>query len=111
MIVFGLGDLAIFPVSLAKKPLMKGWQKSELRIEPLRHWPLVGVRTGSVNGFDVLDLEECGLEWLRSADLPETRRHRTPRGFHYFFRSAEGLRGSADLRIHDGCHIRASRNF
>jgi hypothetical protein len=90
---------------------MKGWQKNARRIEPSPHWPRVGVLTGEVNGFDILDLEEEGLVWLQSAALPVTRFHIAPRGRHYFFRSADGLRGSADLRIHSGVHIRANRNF
>jgi hypothetical protein len=111
MLVEGLGDLACFPCSSSKKPLMTKWQKRAQRIEPSPHWPRVGVLTGEVNGFDILDLEEQGLVWLASANLPPTRIHITPRGKHFFFLSADNLRGSADLRIHDGVHIRANKNF
>jgi hypothetical protein len=111
LFVEGLGDLACFPCSSGKHPLMKGWQKNARRVEPSPHWPRVGVLTGEINGFDILYLEEEGLVWLQSAALPVTRFHITPRGRHYFFRSADGLRGSADLRIHSGVHIRANRNF
>jgi hypothetical protein len=91
MLIENLGDLAVFPCSAAKRPLIHAWPKNARRIEPPPFWPLVGVLTGSANGFDVLDLECEGLAWLASAGLPETRRHKTPRGYHYLFRSAEGF--------------------
>jgi hypothetical protein len=111
MIVAGLGDLKIFPCNGAKKPLLKRWQKNAQPIAPPRHWPLVGVPTGAVNDFFVVDLECEGLGWLERNPLPETRRHKTPRGWHYLFRAVPGLHGSADLRIHDGVHIRSNGNY
>jgi hypothetical protein len=111
MFVEGLGDLRVFPCNAAKKPLMKKWQKNAKAIDPPKHWPLVGVPTGAINAFFVVDLELEGLNWLERNPLPETRRNKTPRGWHYLFRSVEGLRGSADLRIHDGVHIRANGNY
>jgi hypothetical protein len=111
MFVAGLGDLAVFPCSSLKKPMVKAWHKAAKRIEPPEDWIRVGVLTGQPNRFDVLDLELSGLRWLNANPLPETRRHKTPRGWHYLFRCAEGLRGSADNRIADGVHIRSTGNY
>jgi hypothetical protein len=111
MLVEGLGDLKVFACNAAKKPLVKKWQKNAKPVEPPKHWPLVGVPTGAINNFFVVDLELEGLNWLARNPLPETMRNKTPRGWHYLFKAVEGLRGSADLRIHDGVHIRANGNY
>jgi len=111
MFVDGVGDLPIFPCRRDKKPLVKAWQKVAKRIEPPRHWPIVGVLTGAASGFDILDIECEGLTWLEANPLPVTRVHRTPRGFHYFFKAALGLTGSADTRIAKGVHVRSNGNY
>lgn len=111
MIVPSLGDLPVFPCRANKKPLIaKGFHAAK-RIEPEPWWPLVGVPTGVATGFDVLDVDPQGLDWLADHLLPATRMHRTRRGWHFLFRAAEGLHGSADDRIADGVDVRASGNY
>lgn len=106
-----LGDLPVFPCNLDKEPLTKHGFKSAQRIEPPQRWPLVGVPTGEATGFDVLDIDEEGLDWLKANPLPPTRVHQTPHGFHYLLQPAEGLAGSADQRIAAGIHVRATGNY
>src|SRR6516225_3522278 len=101
----GLGDLLVFACGRDKKPLIKGWPENARRVEPPKRWPLVASLTGEPNGYDVLDIEREGLRWLETNRLPETRRHRTPRGWHYLFRHADGLSLSNDLRIHKDVHV------
>jgi Bifunctional DNA primase/polymerase, N-terminal len=112
MIVAGLGDLPVFPCNTRKQPLVKGGYKAARRIEPPKHWPLTAVPTGSVSGFDCVDVDPEGLEWLAANPLPATRAHRTRRGgWHFLFRAVDGLTGSADTRIEKGVHVRASGNY
>jgi hypothetical protein len=111
MLVPGLGDLLVFACRPDKKPLIDAWPERAQRIEPPQHWPLVGAITGPRNGYDVLDVECAGLEWLQATPLPRTRTHQTPRGWHLLFCAAEGLTGSNDLRIHKDVHIRAAGNY
>jgi Bifunctional DNA primase/polymerase, N-terminal len=96
MIVPGLGDLSCFACATNKSPLTASWPKDARRIEPLRHWPSVGVPTGDVNGFDAVDVDPNGLAWLAANRyrLPLTREHETPRGRHLLFRHMEGMRNS-----------------
>jgi hypothetical protein len=105
-----LGDLPVFPCNADKHPLIKAWQRNASRIEPPVNWPLVGVPTG-IAGFDVLDIDPDGLNWLRTATLPTTRVHRTRRGWHFLFKTAEGLRISNDDRIAPGVDVRATGGF
>jgi hypothetical protein len=111
MLISGLGDLLIFPCNRKKKPLVDAWPENAIRIEPPDHWPIVGSLTGPRNGYDILDIEGVGLTWLAGNPLPLTRYHATPRGFHYFFRSVEGLTGSNDLRISKDVYVRANGNY
>src|SRR5262245_24638341 len=104
-----LGDLPVFPCSLDKRPLIANGFRAAKRIEPPEFWPLVGVPTGAVSGFDVLDIDPDGLSWL-SANPLETRRHKTPRGWHLLFRHADGLRCSAG-RIAKGIDVRGDGGF
>jgi excisionase family DNA binding protein len=112
MNVPGLGDLLCFPLNRKKEPLIHAWHINARRIEPLLSWPLVGVPTGDVHGFDVLDVDPRGLEWLAAIEdsLPPTRRHQTKRGVHLLFRHARDLTGSTD-RIADGVDVRANGNY
>lgn len=61
---------------------------------------LVGVPTGTVSGFDVLDIDpkNGGEAWLNQSRnaLPITRMHRTrSEGFHFLFRHLDGVKSSA----------------
>lgn len=77
--------------------------------------PLIGVRTGEISGFDVLDVDprNGGEEWLNDnrSRLPETRTHRTKSGgWHLLFRHQNGLRNSAS-KIANGIDIRADGGY
>lgn len=76
-------------------------------------WPLVGIPTGAVSGFDVVDVDLDGLSWLDAIwdRLPPTRAHATRSGGrHLLFRHADGLRCSAG-RIGKGVDVRADGGY
>ena len=79
--------------------------------------PLVGVPTGSVAGFDVLDIDyrSGGKEWedANASRLPDTRIHQTMSGGrHYFFRHAPGVRNSASkVTLAPGIDIRGDGGY
>jgi hypothetical protein len=108
-----LAELLRFPCSNGKRPLIAGGFYGARR-----DWlddsafPLVGVRTGSANGFDCVDIDPEGQDWYRlNFDaLPTTRAHSTPRGLHLFFRHVEGLRSSTG-RIAKGVDVRAENAY
>jgi hypothetical protein len=107
-----LEDLLKFPCSFQKRPLTQ-WNKNARRDADVRNWQLIGVPTGVVNGFDVLDVDVAGLGWLDSVwdRLPPTRAHATRSGGrHLFFKHADGLRNSVS-RIADGVDVRADGGF
>jgi hypothetical protein len=109
MMVGDLGDLPCFPCSVDKRPLIANGFKAAKRIEPSPSWPLVGVPTGAASGFDCLDIDPDGIAWL--ADNPlRTRKHRTPRGWHFLFRHVDGVRCSAG-RIAKGIDVRGDGGF
>ena len=78
---------------------------------------LVGVPTGVISGFDVLDIDprNGGMEWFEQNKhrLPQTRTQRTRSGgLHLFFKHQKDLRNSAskiaagvDVRADGGCVI------
>src|SRR5262245_55869873 len=112
MIVAGLGDLAVFPCiksvdpRLNKRPATTHGFKDAKVVEPPKGWGLVGVPTGEMTGFDVLDVDVEGFGWFEKQTLPLTRMHQSQSGgFHLFFRHAVGLRLSADKRIAEGVHV------
>jgi hypothetical protein len=77
--------------------------------------PLIGVPTGEVNGFDVLDVDprHGGDAWLAQHRgwLPITRTHTTRSGgLHFAFQHAPGLRCSAG-KIAPGVDVRADGGF
>ena len=76
---------------------------------------LVGVPTGAISGFDVLDIDpkNGGRDWyLAQRDrLPRTRVHRTRSGgLHCFFRHCDGLRNSSS-KIAPGIDVRADGGY
>src|SRR5262245_33650087 len=106
MIIAGLGDLPVFPCVkspdplLNKRPACEHGVKDARAIEPPTQWGLVGVPTGELAGFDVLDVDAEGLAWFDAKCLPLTRMHESQSGgFHLLFRHAPGLGSSADKRI------------
>jgi hypothetical protein len=77
--------------------------------------PLIGIPTGKMSGFDVLDIDpqHGGDKWFakHKSLLPPTRVHQTRRGgFHLFFQHERGLRCSAG-RIASGVDIRADGGY
>jgi len=77
--------------------------------------PLVGVPTGEVSGFHVLDIDarNSGETWFTQHRdrLPATRVHRTRSGgLHLFFQHQQELRCSAG-RIAPGIDVRASGGY
>jgi hypothetical protein len=78
--------------------------------------PLVGVRTGSTSGIDVLDLDSKHREatewWTSHRDrLPLTRVHRTRSGgLHLIFQHAPDIRCSAG-RIAPGIDVRGEGGY
>lgn len=76
---------------------------------------LAGVPTGSISGWDVLDIDpqNGGDDWLsvHQAKLPITRIHKTRSGgVHIFFKHKEGLRNSAG-KIAPGVDVRAEGGY
>jgi hypothetical protein len=107
-----LASLLRFPCSRDKHPLVPAWQKNASHRDHSR-WPLVGVPTGEVNGFDVLDIDLVALNWRdQNRDrFPFTQVHTTRSGgWHFLFRHAPGLRNSAS-RIAPGVDVRADGGF
>ncbi len=77
--------------------------------------PLIGVPTGKLSGFDVLDIDarHRGDMWFREhrSRLPSTLAHRTRSGgIHLFFQHVGGLRCSAG-RVANGVDIRADGGY
>jgi hypothetical protein len=102
-------ELACFPCGPDKRPLIAGGFKSAVtgrdRIEDLfRRYPgaLVGAPTGAVSGFDVLDIDRGGEDWLALYEathgLPATRIVGTRSGgLHLYFEHRVGMKCSAGL--------------
>jgi hypothetical protein len=77
--------------------------------------PLIGIPTGEMSGFDVLDIDprHGGDKWFveHKSRLPTTRVHRTRGGgFHLFFQHESSLRCSTG-RIATGVDVRATGGY
>lgn len=77
---------------------------------------LIGVPTGAVSGFDVLDLDTArhstARAFLQAVKLPATRAHQTQSGgLHILFRCYAGLRCSAGTKHRKGVDIRADGGY
>ena len=109
-----LMELPRFPCGAGKRPLTaKGFYGARKDWADDSGWPLVGVPTGSVTGFDCLDVDVEGLGWLNEFGnrLPPTRIHETRSGGrHLFFKHVEGVRNSAG-RIAKGIDVRGDGGF
>jgi hypothetical protein len=89
-----------------------GFHDAEVVVDD-RLWPLVGVPTGRVSGFDVLDIDPAGLDWFRENmhRFPETRCHKTPRGgLHLLFLPNASV-GSHAETIGPGIDTRGSGGY
>ena len=73
---------------------------------------LFGIPTGTIVGFDVLDIDPDGFEWWQNqTDVPLTRTHTTRRGgWHLLFQHLPNLKNSAS-KIADGIDIRADGGY
>jgi hypothetical protein len=110
-----LSELLRFPCKKGnKKPLTThGFYDARRNVDD-SEWPLVGVPTGDVNGFDVLDVDPLGVDWLEQniSRLGITRCHQTRRGgWHYLYRHHPGLGCSADRRISKGIDVRSTGGY
>lgn len=97
--------LPVFPLRGDKTPACahghKDAETDPARIEALFKkcgGELIGVPTGEVSGFAVLDADITrhteARDWLDAHPLPSTYRHETRSGgFHFFFQHQPGLRG------------------
>jgi hypothetical protein len=114
--------LPVFPCGAHKKPTSKHGFKDATRDrdEAIALWrkhpgPLIGVPTGAVSGFDVLDVDprHGGDAWLEDnrCRLPITRMHRTRSGgLHFLFAHARGVRNS-ESKIAAGIDVRGDGGY
>jgi hypothetical protein len=113
--------LAIFPCRrIDKAPLVAGGFHSATNDPAVidlwsRRFPLWGAPTGARNGFDVLDIDPGGQDWLALYEathgLPATRIHATRRGgLHVFFQHRPGL-GCSESPIAPNVDIRAEGGY
>ena len=111
-----LVDLPRFPCGrINKAPLVaSGFRAATTDLKQIAEWQqqfpraLWGIPCGD-GTFDVLDLDGApGRKWLceHESRLPETRVQITPRGRHYYFQPAPGLRPSVG-KVAKGCDVRA----
>ena len=106
--------LPCFPCNSDKTPMTKrGLYDATGDVESLSHLfyraALIGVPTGAVTGFDVLDIDLQAKQWWGENKwrIPPTRTHRTRSGgLHLFFVHEEELRTPA-VRIARGVDTRA----
>jgi hypothetical protein len=98
--------LHIFPCKADKTPCIRGGHHSATN-DPriIRQWwghALLGAPCGPVNGFDVLDVDRGGEDWLATYEatwgLPATRIVGTKSGgLHLYFQHRPGMKCSAGL--------------
>lgn len=112
----------VFACAEDKKPATKhGFKDATQDVRALRDmWretgaPLIGIPTGSISGFDVLDIDprHGGDDWFRDAEesLPDTKLVRTRSGgYHIFFKHADGVRNSAS-KIAPGVDTRGEGGY
>jgi hypothetical protein len=89
-------ELPVFACNGEKRPLTRRGYLDAKVMQSIPHfYPLVGVPTGALSGFDVLDIDgDAGRRWYdQNFDaLPLTRCHETrSRGLHLLFRHSPGL--------------------
>jgi hypothetical protein len=112
----------VFPCGANKRPACPNGFKDATRdpdgIEALwRQYPapLIGVPTGQISGFDVLDLDlhKGAATWHaeNEARIPFTRTHRTRSGgLHVCFKHRDGIRNSAG-KIATGVDVRGDGGY
>jgi putative DNA primase/helicase len=129
-LTFRTPPLPVFPCSPNKKPSIsrgnggKGYKDATSDEDEVRslfrrapNATLVGVPTGAITGFDVLDIDyrHDGGRWeIENAHrLPETRLHQTMSGGrHYLFRHAPGVRNSTSKKeLAPGVDVRGDGGY
>jgi hypothetical protein len=113
----------VFPARANKKPACEhGFKDAGTDPDRIAYlWrnqpgPLIGVATGAVSGFDVLDIDlkhDAALHWWHTnhVAMPVTRTYRTRSGgLHLFFVHQVGLSCSAG-KICAGIDIRADKGY
>jgi putative DNA primase/helicase len=109
----------VFPCGRDKRPLTKhGFKdatKDRATIEKWwGRWPtaMIGVPTGKVSGFFVVDVDPDGTEWLEKKRkyLPITRIHKTPRGQHLLFKYVPGA-GCSTSKVAPGVDVRGDGGY
>lgn len=102
-----------FPCTTTKRPASgNGFYSAQPNVDDSA-WELVGIPTGAISGFDVVDVDVEGMDWLsaNAHKLPLTRVQVTRSGGrHLFFRHVEGMRCSAG-RIAAGVDVRADGGY
>jgi hypothetical protein len=115
--------IPVFPLKANKRPCQVGaWKDAStdqaavarLFADPLAS--LIGVPTGAVSGFDILDIDprKGGDLWERenAQRLPATRTHATRSGgTHYLMRHTPGCGGTSADRIAPGVDIRSDGGY
>lgn len=102
--------LPIFPCFPNKRPMTPHGYKDAttdfFKFEKMRKQEeyLIGVPTGEISGFDVLDIDEAGIEWSQT-ELPTipSRVHITRSGgLHILFNHHQELKTDRRLSSRDG---------
>lgn len=99
---------AVFPCAPSKAPLTPHGFRDARPGPAEDHWPLAGVPCGEATGFDVLDIDPAGMAWLAAASLPRTFTQQTPRGIHFYFLHAPGLRNT---KLSPGVDIKTTGGY
>lgn len=109
----------VFPCGSDKRPLTKrgfidASQDPTIVKKWWTRWPkaLIGVPTGNVSGFFVVDVDPKGAGWLEANRdrLPITRTHTTPRGQHLLFKYVPGI-GCSTNKIAPGVDVRGDGGY
>lgn len=116
-------DLPVFPCKFDKKPAcdhgFKDAVRDRIKIHDLftaRPGTLIGVATGEICGFDVLDLDTARhmppRNWLKAYGAPRTRGHQTQSGgLHFLFKHDSRLRCSNGLNERKGIDIKTNGGY
>jgi hypothetical protein len=115
--------IPVFPCRQDKRPVTRhGFRDAHCDLELLAgwHWDreqyLIGVPTGPVSGFSVIDIDprHAGDKWLRAhvARLPVTRAHRTRSGgLHLLFRVTDDSIRNSSSKIAPGVDVRGHGGY
>lgn len=109
-IEYSKNNLSVIPIGNDKKPLIswKEYQDRRASEEEIKAWyqkypnANVGIVTGKVSGITVIDCDspEAIKTFMREykGDTPAVQ---TPRGMHFYFKYADGIRNTVKIGNHD----------